>query len=90
MCTLSNPTAFQGRPIHWNAQPTQQPSASGVYLTRNVQGQTWFKYFEAELGHWFMSWAELKANAPRMAARLCEAEVATQVTAWASCARPRV
>lgn len=87
MCNLSNATAFQGRPIHWNPVPTQHPSVSGVYLTRNVGGQTWFKYFEADLGHWYMSWAELKANAPRTTARICGSEVAAQVAAWATCAR---
>ena len=87
MCNLTQGQFFDGRPIHWNADPQCSPAHSGVYLTRNGRGQTWFKYFEASLGRWTMSWAELHANAPRTIARVSEAEVAEQVVAWAAHAR---
>lgn len=60
------------------------PEQSGVYITRDEKNQTWFKYFETNCGEWYMSWAELKANAPRQAAKLCPSDVPMHVVAWAA------
>jgi len=85
MCNLSHASTFRGRPIQWNRESGRNPQASGVYLTRDSQGQTWFKYFEANRGRWCMSGAEIKVNAPRRAAVIASAELPTLVAAWATC-----
>lgn len=87
MCNLTQGRYFDGRPICWNEDPQCSPARSGVYLTRNGKGQTWFKYFVVSLGRWTMSWAERQANAPRATAWVRETEVAEQVVAWAANAR---
>lgn len=75
----------QSAGIRWNEAAAIQPEQSGVYLTRNERDQHWFKFFDAHYGLWYMSWAELKDNAPRAVARVCGPDIATEVVAWARC-----
>lgn len=67
----------------WNANPAHHPQRSGVYLTRNEHGQEWFRYFDARLGHWYMSWAETRSRGHDASARLSHAALASEVAAWA-------
>ena len=69
--------------VQWYAAPEGSPANSGVYLTRDDRNQTWFKYFDAYWGQWYMSWAELKSNASRETARVSEADLLSHVVAWA-------
>lgn len=67
----------------WNPNPAQSPETSGVYLTRNDRDQEWFRYFDARLGDWYMSWAEMQTRASQHSARIGDAELANEVVAWA-------
>jgi hypothetical protein len=67
----------------WNQDPKTNPEKSGVYLTRNDRDQTWFRYFDANYGHWYKSWAELQTNAAHQTPRISGAELDSEVVAWA-------
>lgn len=67
----------------WNANPEHHPQRSGVYLTRNDRGQEWFRYFDARLGDWYMSWAETRSRGHDSGARIGHPALASEVTAWA-------
>ena len=67
----------------WNPTPGDSPERSGIYLTRNDHSQEWFRYFDARLGEWHMSWAELQTRSPQPTSRLSDAEQAAEVVAWA-------
>jgi hypothetical protein len=67
----------------WNPNPTRNPQNSGIYLTRNDRGQEWFRYFDARLGDWYMSWAETQGRGMGGAACIQHADLASEVTAWA-------
>ena len=68
--------------LSWNENPDEQPAQSGAYQTRDDKHQIWIKYFDANYGLWYMSWAELKAHADRQTARICGSDIAKFVTAW--------
>ncbi len=85
MPPFSQPSPTRSAGIRWNEAAGIQPAQSGVYLTRNDRDKHWFKFFDANYGLWYMSWAELKDNAPRSVARVSSPEVATQVVSWARC-----
>jgi len=67
----------------WNPTPGDSPERSGIYLTRNDRQQEWFRYFDARLGEWHMSWAELQTRSPQTTSRLSDTEQAAEVVAWA-------
>lgn len=68
----------------WNPHPEQNPPQSGVYLTRNDRNQEWFRYFDARLGDWYRSWAEMQSRASQQGStRIGDAELASEVVAWA-------
>jgi len=67
----------------WNPTPGHNPERSGVYLTRNDRDQQWFRYFDARLGDWYASWAEMQSRPPQPTSRLSDAELASEVVAWA-------
>lgn len=67
----------------WNPNPERSPAQSGVYLTRNDRNQDWFRYFDARLGHWYMSWAEMQTQVARGSSRISDADMASEVVAWA-------
>lgn len=67
----------------WHPTPGDSPERSGIYLTRNDRQQEWFRYFDARLGEWHMSWAELQTRSPQTTSRLSDAEQAAEVVAWA-------
>ena len=69
--------------VQWNAAPQGSPANSGVYLTRDDRNQTWFKYFDAYWGQWYMSCAELKSNTARNTARVSQSDLLSHVVAWA-------
>jgi len=74
--------------FRWNPNPDLSPAQSGVYLTRNAQNQEWFRYFDASLGDWYASWAEMQTrNAHFTSSRILHAERAQHVVAWAHRAR---
>ncbi len=75
--------------MHWNETPVQSPASSGVYQTRNDKNQIWSKYFDANYGLWYMSWAELKENAVSHSARISASDMARHVVAWAHCSKHR-
>lgn len=70
---------------NWNETPEQRPATSGVYQTRNDRHQIWSKYFDANYGLWYMSWAELKENAASPTSRISGPDVARHVVTWAHC-----
>ena len=82
MSTLSAP-ARRIYQMHWNADASAAPAQSGVYLTRNARGQEWFRYFDARLGDWYMSWAEQQGRGAPGSARISDADMAAEVSAWA-------
>jgi glyoxylase-like metal-dependent hydrolase (beta-lactamase superfamily II) len=69
--------------LRWTPTPGHSPQQSGVYLTRNERDEDWFRYFDARLGDWYRSWAEMKARALRGSTRIDPAETAREVVAWA-------
>lgn len=87
MRQLSNSAIANYGDVHWNEQLMESPAKSGVYQTRNDRNQTWFKYFDANYGLWYMSCAELKENAARNTARISAPDIARQVVAWARCSK---
>jgi len=74
--------------FRWSPNPDTGPERSGVYLTRNSRDQEWFRYFDARLGDWYASWAEMKTRVARDAStRIHHTELASEVVAWAHRAR---
>ena len=69
--------------IRWNDTAVQSPAKSGLYQTRNERNQTWFKYFDANYGLWYMSWAELQENTTQDGTRISGSEIARHVVSWA-------
>lgn len=69
--------------VQWNTAPGGSPSKSGVYLTKNDRNQSWFKYFDAHWGHWYMSHAELRSSSPEQDARINVSDLSSHVVAWA-------
>ncbi len=69
--------------VQWNTAPGGSPSKSGVYLTKNDKNQSWFKYFDAYWGQWYMSHAELRSSTPQQAARMTASDLLSHVVAWA-------
>ncbi len=67
----------------WNPNTGQNPEQSGIYLTRNDRGQEWLRYFDARLGDWYMSWAEMQTRVAQGSHRISDAEMANEVVAWA-------
>jgi hypothetical protein len=69
--------------LYWNESQQEWPSESGAYQTRDDRNQVWIKYFDANHGLWYMSWAELKANVGRQTARISGPDLSRHVSAWA-------
>lgn len=83
MNNLSNTALVNHVGLHWNETQVERPAKSGAYQTRDDQNQVWIKYFDANYGLWYMSWAELKANMDRETARISGTEISRHVVAWA-------
>lgn len=69
--------------LQWTSTPGHEPQQSGVYLTRNEHNEDWFRYFDAQLGDWYRSWAEMKTRALNGSARIPSNETEHEVVAWA-------
>jgi hypothetical protein len=83
MFDLSKSSIIDFSAVRWNRSDQQKPQESGIYLTRNDKDQAWFKYYESNFEQWTMSWSEFQANMPRQQATVADAELASQVAAWA-------
>jgi hypothetical protein len=69
--------------LQWTSTPATDPLQSGVYLTRNERDESWFRYFDARLGDWYRSWAEMKGRTLRGSTRIAPAETRREIVAWA-------
>jgi hypothetical protein len=69
--------------VQWNTAPGGSPSKSGVYLTKNDRNQSWFKYFDAHWGQWYMSHAESRNSTPVKTSRITTSDLVSHVVAWA-------
>lgn len=67
----------------WTPDPARSPEQSGIYLTRNQRGQEWFRYFDARLGDWYMSWTEMRDRGEHGSARIHRTALNSEVAAWA-------
>ena len=69
--------------VQWNTAPAANPPKSGVYLTKNDRNESWFKYFDAHWGQWYMSHAELSNSSPVQPALISASDLLSHVVAWA-------
>lgn len=69
--------------LQWSPTPEHGPNQSGVYLTRNERNEDWFRYFDAQLGDWHRSWAEMHKRTLRGSTRINSAEAQREIVAWA-------
>jgi hypothetical protein len=83
MNNLFNTALVKHVGLHWNETRVERPEKSGAYQTRDDNNQVWIKYFDANYGLWYMSWAEMKANIECHTARISGAELSRHVVAWA-------
>ncbi len=73
--------------FHWSGDATARPTRSGIYLTRDAQGHEWFRYFDASLGDWYISWKEREMRGAQAPWRIAANDADAHVAAWARCQR---